>query len=291
MTAVYDVLIRGSNEFPIGLYQLQLATAEQLCRLHYSMGSLKAIKARLKDLVDAGYVQADTVPTKRYRSSYFYLLTDKGLKYMVSMGADVTQEASRLSSDGSKHTLFMEHSLELNDVLICAFLLMKVDQRYFLEEFIHERTLKKRPYRTRVKQRTFTIIPDALLDLRVQIDDGRTAQFPALLEHDRGTEGQQYFKRRIRAYIELLKAGPNRDIYAGEAITIAFTTFVGPKRLEQMRLWTREELEDAHQPEMFGLSFYFAHLERPLDPVQVWLEPIWHSAYEDGMNPKVFLDL
>ncbi len=70
----------------------------------------------------------------------------------------------------------------------------------------------------------------------------------------------------------------------------AWATFVGQKRLEQMRLWTREELEAAHQSEMFGLSFYFAHLERPLDPVQVWLEPIWHSPYEDGMNPKVFLD-
>src|SRR5215471_2072327 len=39
ITPPYDVLLRGSQEMPIGLYHLYMAKAEQLCRLHYSAGS------------------------------------------------------------------------------------------------------------------------------------------------------------------------------------------------------------------------------------------------------------
>ena len=48
ITPAYDILLRGSQEMPIGLYHLHMATAEQLCRLHYAMGSLKAVKAKLR---------------------------------------------------------------------------------------------------------------------------------------------------------------------------------------------------------------------------------------------------
>lgn len=58
ITPVYDLLLRGSSTTPVGLYQLQIATAAQLTRLHYSPGSIKTVKARLKTLVDNGYIQA-----------------------------------------------------------------------------------------------------------------------------------------------------------------------------------------------------------------------------------------
>ena len=48
ITPAYDILLRGSESVPVGLYQLHMATAEQLCRLHYSMGSIKAVKAKLR---------------------------------------------------------------------------------------------------------------------------------------------------------------------------------------------------------------------------------------------------
>jgi hypothetical protein len=83
MTPVYDLLLRGSDTVPMGLFHLHLATAEQLTRLHYSPGSLKTIKKRLKMLTDNGFIQADGVPTRRFKCPYFYTLGNRGMRYLV----------------------------------------------------------------------------------------------------------------------------------------------------------------------------------------------------------------
>ena len=49
---VHDLLLRGTLEMPVGLYHLYLATALQLCALHYKPGMLTTVKARLKTLED-----------------------------------------------------------------------------------------------------------------------------------------------------------------------------------------------------------------------------------------------
>ena len=46
ITPPYDVLLRGTSAVPVGLYHLQIATADQLTRLHYSPNSVKAVKAK-----------------------------------------------------------------------------------------------------------------------------------------------------------------------------------------------------------------------------------------------------
>jgi len=62
---------------------------------------------------------------------------------------------------------------------------------------------------------------------------------PLILEHDRGTEQQQHFRRRIGAYRALLQAGGQTQLFGVEAVTVAFTTFVSYHRIVQMRDWTR----------------------------------------------------
>src|SRR6266567_9633025 len=91
ITPAYDVLLRGSEDMPIGLYHLHIASAEQLCRLHYAKGSLKAVKAKLRLLADNGYVQIDELPTRRLRSPYHYLLDTKGITYLQAIGMDVRE--------------------------------------------------------------------------------------------------------------------------------------------------------------------------------------------------------
>lgn len=279
ITPIYDVLLRGSEQTPVGLYHLHLATAEQLCRLHYSPGSIKAIKARLKVLTDNGFIQADTIPTKYYRAPYYYTLGQKGIRYLEEAGYD-THEAWRASKEVDKHALFIEHTLELNDLLIAAALLRKSDPRFSLDSFIHERVLKRKPYQAVWSggRQTFTIIPDAFLDFRLKMPDGSQRRMPVLLEHDRGTEEQQYFKRRIRGYIMLIKTEAYKELFGSRAITVAFTTFMGPQRLEQMRTWMRQEL--ANESRAIGLTFCFATLSPPLSPEQVWFAPCWYSPYD-----------
>src|SRR5581483_4701541 len=291
ITPVYDLLLRGSSTTPVGLYHLHLATAEQLTRLHYKPGSINKVKARLKDLANNGFLQADGQPTKKGKGPYYYVLAQQGLRYLEEAGYD-TSETFRANREGNKHALFVEHTLELNDVLIAASLLEHTAPCYRLESFIHERALKWRPYKavwkTESQQQTFTVIPDAFLDFRSLLPDGRQRRMPLLLEHDRGTEEQQHFRRRIRAYLVFFKSGAYQQHFGVRTITVAFTTFTGIARLRQMIEWTRAELAATNEPKTLGTIFSFTTLERPLEPRQIWLEQRWYTSYpEDG--PVVLL--
>jgi hypothetical protein len=141
ITPTLDLLLRGSAEMPIGLYHLHLATTEQLTRLHYKPGMLKTVSKRLKMLVDNGYIQADCIPTKLFKSPYYYMLDTKGMRYLSDIGIDVDVNF-RASKEMSDSYLHLRHALELNDVLIAALKLKTASNQYYLARYVHERTLK-----------------------------------------------------------------------------------------------------------------------------------------------------
>jgi Replication-relaxation len=277
ITPAYDVLLRGSRQMPIGLHHLQVARAEQLCRLHYSMGSVKAVKAKLRKLTDHGYVQIDAIPTKFTRSPYYYTLDKLGVQYLQRAGMDIN-ESFRSEKEVGKHSLFMEHTLELNDIIISAALLKKSTSQYWLDSFIHERILKRSPYKAIWQGGSFSLIPDTFLDFRVRVSEG-LRRVPVVIEHDRGTEEQHYFRRRIRAYIVFLQNEGFKKMFQTKSITIAFTTSAGVSRLGRMREWTWHEL--SQESKEIGQSFYFTVLDKPIDPLKLWLEPRWFTPYDN----------
>lgn len=280
ITPAYDVLLRGSETMPIGLYHLHLASAEQLTRLHYSKGSLKAVKAKLRLLADHGYVQIDELPTKRLRSPYHYLLDTKGVDYLKEIGMDV-QKAFRSSKEVHTSSLFVAHTLELNDIIVSAALLKRVSSSHWLESFIHERELKARPYKASWQGGAFSLIPDAFLIFRLIVPDGRQRRMPIVIEHDRGTEEQYYFRRRIRAYLMMLRNEGYKELFGVGGITIAFTTSAGVERLRKMREWTIKELEATGESPSVGNLFHFTLLTKPLEPRSLWLEPYWVTLYSN----------
>lgn len=290
ITPIYDLLLRGSDEMPVGLHHLQLATAMQLCQLHYRPGCLTTVKARLKTLTDNGYIQADGIPTRHSRSPYYYSMGQKGIRYLENAGCDIT-DAFREARETNKHALFIEHTLEVNDLVISAALLQRTHPAYMLADFIHERVLKRHPYKATWTQgniaHTFTIIPDAFLDFRCNLADGRQRRMPVLLEHDRGTEGPAHFKRRIRAYLVLLRSGAYQEVFGVRALTVAFTTFVSPHRLQQMREWTRAELTATHEAKPVGVTFCFSYTAQPLSTAPIWLRQQWFTPYSE--DPPVVL--
>lgn len=277
---IHDVLLRGSRTTPAGLYQLQLLTAEQLTRLHYRPGSLKKIKARLKTLTEWGYVQSDVIPSRRWRTPFYYTLGPEGVRYIEAIGGDISA-SWRASKAINQHWLFVEHTLELNDLLISALLLSRDAPAIRLHSFEHERELKRHPYKASWRDasgaHSFAVIPDAFLEFRVTTATGYN-RMPVLVEHDRGTEEQLYFRRRIRGYITLLKSGSYEHLFQAKAVTVAFTTFQDAERIDQLRAWTRAELEG--EPAGLGTLFRFASLQLPLQPRTVWLEQLWCSPYE-----------
>jgi DNA-binding PadR family transcriptional regulator len=272
ITQSYDLLLRGTPQVPAGLYQLQLLTAQQLTRLHYSEGMITTVKTRLKMLTKSGVVQSNMIPSRKMRTPYYYTLGKAGVEYLKSVGCDVS-ESWRASKAVNQNWLFVQHTLELNDVLISALLLHRDDPNVTLKSFEHEHNLKRHPYQatwqSHGRMQTFTVIPDAFLDFQVVVGDS-VRRMPVMLEHDRGTEQQLYFRRRIRAYIAFLKTGTYQRAFGTNAVTVVFTTFEGPERVEQMKAWTQAELEG--EPAVLGSLFHFSALTQPLQALDVWKE-------------------
>jgi hypothetical protein len=288
ITPAYDILLRGTESLPVGLYHLQMATAEQLCRLHYSMGSVKAVKAKLRALEDHGFVQHDAMPTKFTRSPYYYTMDRLGMQYLHKAGLDIN-EAFRAEKEVDKHALFAQHTLEINDVIISAALLEKSTPSTWLESFIHERTLKRKPCKVTWAGGSYALIPDGFLTFRSLVADGRQRRLPIVLEHDRGTEEQQHFRRRIRAYIVFLRTGGYKEMFSVGGITIAFTTSAGTNRLLKMQEWTRKELAATDEPIEVGHAFYFTALTKPIIPADLWLKSCWFKA--DSSQPTSLLEV
>lgn len=216
ITPVHDLLLRGSQDMPIGLYQFHLATIGQLTRLHYKPGMLKTVNKRLKLLVDNGYVQADCIPTKRFKSPYYYTLDTRGMRYLESIGLDV-DVSFRASKEVSESYLHLRHALELNDVFIAAFRLKFTHPSYYLSRYIHERTMKRSPYSVSLNGHSVTLIPDGFVDIRQRVTE---KSLSLLLEHDRGTEQQEHFRRRIRAYKVFLSTELYKQSLNVKSVTI-----------------------------------------------------------------------
>jgi hypothetical protein len=114
-----------------------------------------------------------------------------------------------------------------------------------------------------------SLIPDGFLAFHVRRHGLPDLSLPLILEHDRGTEQQEHFKWRIRAYKQLVGT---------ERVTVAFTTFVSAKRVAQMREWTRAELST--EPQLAGM-FIFAELPRPLELTSLLFERRWYTLTSD----------
>jgi hypothetical protein len=102
-----------------------------------------------------------------------------------------------------------------------------------------------------------------------------------LLEHDRGTEQQEHFRRRISMYKAFLSSGAYRQPLRINSVTVAFTTFISARRVEQMREWTKEELEA--EPRLLQLAniFCFAELPQPVEPQHLLFERRWYTPTID----------
>jgi hypothetical protein len=293
MKPMYEVLLRGSGRLHIGLAHLYKATPAQLTRLHYSAGSLNAVKARLKILVDNSYVQVGTVAVahengarKFFTARYVYTLAPAGVRYVAGLGLDVP-ENWKPHNEVDKHGLFVEHTLEVNDMIIAAALLNRIEPRFYLESFVHERVLKQRPIPVALPNgRPSAVVPDAYLDFS-QV--GTSVYFPILLEHDRDTEEREHFKRKIQSYVAFLNTGIEArgyfQTFDRKRVNVAFTTFSGEERLAKMRQWTNEVLKAQNEPPQVYRAFRFATLPKSPGPIVAWLEPRWYYPNDDQPQP------
>lgn len=280
-------LTQAHHNILVELHKYQLLTNMQLLVVcGYSKTSLERMQRLTKQLVDNEYLLASAVPTQQARSPRYFTLARKSLNYLHEAGFDV-REYFRPSKEQERGFLFLNHTLALNDVLISAAKLGDFDPDYSLHSFIHERVLKQSPYKVAItsssaKEETITLIPDAFLDFRQKKQNGKEERIPVIYEQDMGTIEQKNFRKKIRAYIHLIKSGAYTDLFQIKAApTIAFGTTKGDKRREQMRDWTRKEAATTNEPGWLTDLFFFTALPESIDPEQLWLDPCWYKPFDE----------
>lgn len=276
ITPVYDILLRGSKEMPIGLYHLYKASAAQLTRLHYSDNSVKLVKKRLRALADHEYVEFDAMPTAQYRSPYSYVLGNKGIEYVKSIGFSVGK-SYRPSKEIGQSYLHLLHKLGINDVLIAAALLKWKAPDYHLAAFELEHDLAREPFHALWYNEPYKFVPDLFLDLRQALPNGKQRLTPTLVEHDRGTESEEVIRRKIHAYSAMISSGWHKQRFGLNSITVAFVTFEGERERDKLRTWAMHELQGAGR-ELLS-SFLFTAQKQPPDPQHLWLNPCWYTPF------------
>jgi len=266
-----DLVITESYEkLLLGVYHFYLATATQLCDLHWSRGSITMVKAKLKDLVDAGYLLSDKVPSKKPQSPLYYTLGTAGMSYLKGEGYDIPA-SMRASKEQDKQPTHIAHTLGLNSIIIDAMQLDPYTDPCWLAHFIHERALKQPRYK-------YDVVPDALLEFH-RMTDRKQQRAIILLEYDRATEHINAFKGRIRGYVKMLRAEAYKDLYEVNRVRIAFTA----DNTTKLYQWTKEELTEGRSLQAYGGAFYFANLAPPLDLKTLWTEPVWKTLYTDEL--------
>jgi hypothetical protein len=276
ITPVHDLLLRGNADLPVGLYHLHLLTAAQLTRLHYSPGSYKTVRQRLRVLADNGYVVIDAIPEKFTRGPNYYTLGVRGIQYLRSIGFDT--DALRASKETHKGYLHIEHLLELNDILIAALKVPTLDSRLYVARYEHESALKRKPYKVVQHGKPHGLVPDGFIDFHLKREGKPDLSLPVLLEHDRGFEREHQFRQKVAAYRAFITSGAYKEQFGVEGITVLITTFTDLKRLTALRDWTWREVNA--DLKLAG-RYRFALLPKPPEPKQLLLEKRWYTLVSD----------
>ncbi len=284
------------------VYTYQYLTLAQITRLFFSARSQRSKNHAgqyVKRLAEAQWLVRFPLPsTQKGNRAYVYTLAYKGLKYLHTLGFDVSP-SSRQAKPAPSYQ-HMQHTLCLNDVLIAAALLPRRVPTVLLCDMQHEWILKQKPLhvpspdtpgngRMHSGWQLTSVIPDAWLDFRLCLN-GITYQTAVWLELDRGSEEQKQFRRKVRGLYHASRSETYRQEFDAQNIIIAFATTAGEKRREQLRQWTKQELSVLGKiSDADLLLFTSLPPTGDLDPEWLFLSPVWLTPLTN--TPVPLLDL
>ncbi|WP_369362987.1 replication-relaxation family protein [Streptomyces sp. CG4] len=278
-----DAILRAVN-------RLGYMTAAQVGRLLYpeAHDENRYVQRRLRRLAEADYLlRLRELPTPRFGSApHVFTLADQGRKHLSSRGIALTSPYYRPSEERAKarDNPFMEHALAAVDVLVAAEMLCR-DYLVSMPRLITERELKRNPVRVRPFGRPeaprMAVIPDAWFELRVQDESVYVA-----LELDRGTEGQQHWRRKVASLVAWAE-GPYREAFQADNLTVAVVVPTAARRI-QLSEWTVEELEAVDRRELAELFLFTEASPVTTDPFELFFSLLWYPAGE--AQPVSFLD-
>ena len=257
------------------VYQFHYLTVPQLTRLIYGTKSDHYTNEQLKKLTDAGYLFRFPLPdSKRGNKQLIATLATKGIKHLKETGKDGVYFRP---GDTPPSILHLQHELVLNDFLIAASLLPKVEPSITLAKLLHGWQLRHMPIKVRLNGDNISVVGDGWLDFRLQVGND-TYQSALWVELDRGSEFSKQFSRKVRALVEAVTSSAYQELFGTDIVTIAFATPVSETRMHTMRRYVNEVLAEMGRGHDASL-FYFTRLPKELDPKTLLTAPVWQTIH------------
>lgn len=270
------------------LGRYHLLTIRQLTRLLYAPTSEKYALRVLKDLAERGYVTRLILPRRARTGSspLVYELATMGRDYLRGLGIPLGERYR--PSEAQETLLHLEHTLAVNDALICLALLYQATPRLRPGRLLHERDLRRKLRLERGTGRTHAVEPDAWFQHFEPIDEARAYEVCVLLEVDRDTEEQKRWRGKVAMLLELLN-GAYQAYFETETLTAIAVTTPNERRRDTLIAWTEAELAvlgKAHHGELFHITSEPAD---QADPATFFVAPIWRRPF--GLPPAPLLEV
>ena len=131
------------------------------------------------------------------------------------------------------------------------------------------------------------VIPDSWL-LFHNLKSKKQSWQPVMLEIDRASEQQTFFKRQVRARVLFIASGGYHKLFGTHKGIIAYATTGNDTRRDSMRLWTKEVLNELNMKKLAS-RFRFCSLTPSWeqDENKFFLSPLWYRALDK--NPVALL--
>ena len=241
-------------------------TGEQVTRLCYSSGSARYVSAKLKTLTEHKFLHRLARETINY--PYVYCLGMRGIRYLKSLGFDLP--VFHPSEHTHHKSLFLTHTLAVNDFLIAAAILPATAADITVRDIKHDLTLK---------HTQTMIVPDGWIDFRIN----RKTQVCIWLEMDMGTMDQMPFRKKISALVTFSKEAYTR-VFGTPSLTIAFATPTGERRFNTMLDWTQKELTAMHSEHVADMFRFLSIPGHNVCPETLFLSPVCARPFgSDGL--------
>jgi Replication-relaxation len=299
------ILTKRHEEMLQAIHQLRYVTAWDMTRLFYTSTSINHVREMLSllsgkgDYVDRHYLFRFPLPNTRIGGTEkIYTLGARGRAYLHSQGMSVEWHFRPYKVAGMTYQNCL-HALTLTRFLVAAQMFCKKSSGWELSKLRTEYELKKEIASEKANQQAVTVavknaagteeevtvIPDSWL-LFHNPNKKKQSWQPVMLEIDRASEQQTFFKRQIRARALFLSGGGYNKLFGTNKGVVAYATTGNETRRKSMATWTYEVLTELNLRKL-APRFYFCSLTPSWeqDETSLFLAPLWFRALEKHSVP------
>jgi len=258
------------------VYTHRVLRRDQIERLYFP--SKNTANARLRRLHLHGYLARRRLPVEYGQGSgqWLYMLARRGAQLLAQTQGIGIEDTAWRRSHNHVSTLFLEHTLMVNDFRIAMTLAAKQTGAR-IERWLREEDLKQRPDRvwlasTHGRRRQVALIPDAYCTLA---ESDRRAHF--FLEADRATESNGRWSQKVEAYLAYVRSGGYARRYGSNCLRV-LTVTTGEKRMLNLLRSTRRAGG--------GAMFWFTTLSQARAE-SILSAPIWRIPGQEA--PSVLI--